>query len=118
MDMIGVLRRAGRMEEAAEYFAECGVLVVAPSNHVIGRNAVKHGLSEISAQFPVFTVEARSVIQSGAVALHRSRWVAIGVGPMGEPIEVAGFTSDVLERQSDGRWQVLIDNPWAAEGLG
>jgi hypothetical protein len=31
---------------------------------------------------------------------------------------MGGESSDILRRQSDGRWLIAIDNPWGAQVLG
>lgn len=105
------------MEEASQYFVEDGVLVIQPDAHAIGRAAVKEGLIAMSKVFPVFHISERTVVQTGSIALHHSRWTAQSVGEKGEPVEAGGVTSDVLERQADGEWKVVVDNPWGGNIL-
>jgi ketosteroid isomerase-like protein len=38
-----------------------------------------------------------------------------GLAADGAEISVAGQTSDVVEKQSDGNWLLVIDNPFGAE---
>ncbi len=114
MATIVALRQHGKMEEAAAYFEDDGVLVVQPGSPAVGRNAVKQGLIAMSKVFPVFNISERTVVQSGTIALHHSRWSAQSVGEKGEPVEVGGVTSDVLRQQADGGWKVVVDNPWGA----
>lgn len=118
MAEIVALRQVGKMAEAADHFVDHGVLVLQPGHQVVGRPAVLEGLVAMSKVFPVFHISERTVIISGSVALHHSRWHAQGVGEKGEPTEVGGVTADVLQRQPDGRWMVLIDNPWGGAVLG
>lgn len=118
MAEIVALRQTGKMTEAAAYFVDQGVLVLQPGHPVVGRPAVLEGLIAMSKVFPVFSITERRAIVCGAIALHHSRWSAQGLGEKGEPTEVGGVTADVLERQPDGRWMVLIDNPWGGGVLG
>jgi ketosteroid isomerase-like protein len=44
-----------------------------------------------------------------------AKWTLNGTSPEGGPVEIAGQTSDVLRRQSDGNWLIVIDNPFGAQ---
>lgn len=112
------LRQAGKMDEAASYFSEDAVLVLEPTNHAIGRPAIRDGLVAMSKVFPTFHISERTVIISGQIALHHSRWHAQSVGERGEPVDAGGLTSDVLRLQPNGEWKVVIDNPWGGNVLG
>jgi len=35
-----------------------------------------------------------------------------GTGPDGRPITVQGTSADVLRKQADGRWLLVIDHPF------
>ena len=48
------------------------------------------------------------------VQLHQL-WKIAGMAADG--ISVAGQTSDVVEKQSDGNWLFVIDNPFGGEGI-
>ena len=52
------------------------------------------------------------VIMTSDIALVNTEWSFNGTGPDGKPATIAGKATDVLRRQSDGNWQILIDNPW------
>ena len=56
----------------------------------------------------------KKVLQTGDIALSFCDWTLVGTGPDGEPIEMAGQTSDVLRQQSDGSWRIVIENPWGS----
>jgi uncharacterized protein (TIGR02246 family) len=44
----------------------------------------------------------------------RSALTLEGTQPNGTPITIGGQSADVLRRQEDGTWRVLIDDPWGA----
>ena len=52
------------------------------------------------------------VLEADGVALVVNRWNLTGTGPDGAPVEMAGVSSDVIRRQSDGTWRILVDDPW------
>jgi ketosteroid isomerase-like protein len=39
-------------------------------------------------------------------------WSFNRTGPDGEPVRLAARNADVLRRQTDGTWRIVIDNPW------
>ena len=51
------------------------------------------------------------VIEREDIAILYSRWTVSGTGPDGNVVTVGGITSDVVRRQTDGRWLFAIDNP-------
>jgi ketosteroid isomerase-like protein len=61
--------------------------------------------------------DAYQVIEAGDIALYISRWRLDGTSPDGQPVSMAGESSDVLRRQRDGRWLIALDNPWGADLL-
>jgi len=56
-----------------------------------------------------------SVSKVGDIALLRSSWTFSGTNPSGEPIEMSGDSVEVLRRQPDGSWRVVIDLPYGSE---
>jgi len=51
------------------------------------------------------------VIERQDIAILYSRWTHSGTGPDGTPVSVGGTTSDVVRRQSDGRWLFFFFYP-------
>jgi ketosteroid isomerase-like protein len=106
------LRQALRFEEAAANYADDALLVIQPGAVVRGRDAVRSGFLAMSQAFPTFEITSRKVFVNGDLALHHSNWTASGRGADGEIATFSGRTADVLVRQMDGQWLVIIDNPW------
>ena len=52
------------------------------------------------------------VIETSDIALVNTEWSFNGTGPDGKAVTITGKATDVLRRQSDGCWHILIDNPW------
>ncbi len=73
--------------------------------------AIAEALSQYQAA-ATMTLDTRYCIQSGDVALASAAWCITGTGPAGEPVEVRGTSADLLRRQTDGRWLLVIDNPF------
>ena len=65
---------------------------------------------------PHISVETRSVVRAGEVALLGSRWRLAGTTPEGEPVALSGTGTEMVRRQADGSWRYVVE-PEAATGL-
>jgi ketosteroid isomerase-like protein len=57
------------------------------------------------------------VIEAGDLALYLGRWTLRGTDPAGKSVMLGGESADILRRHADGRWLIVIDNPWGAQVL-
>lgn len=83
-----------------------------PGEVVTGRDAIRQALEGFTALTPRLEGKIERVVESGDVALVLNRWTLEGTSPDGQAVEMAGLSADVVRRQRDGRWLVLIDDPW------
>lgn len=54
----------------------------------------------------------KKIIHAGNIVLAYSDWTFKASGPDGTPFNLGGTAIDVLRKQSDNSWLVVIDNPW------
>jgi ketosteroid isomerase-like protein len=54
----------------------------------------------------------RKIIPAGDTVLAYSDWTFKASGPDGTSINLGGTAIDVLRKQSDNTWLIVIDNPW------
>ena len=73
-------------------------------------------LQDLLALKPRISVETRSVVRAGAVALLGSRWRLAGTTPEGRAIALSGQGAELVRRQADGSWRYVLE-PQAASGL-
>jgi uncharacterized protein (TIGR02246 family) len=106
----------GDVDAALALYEPDAVFVPEPGAIVHGLDAIREALERFAALQPVFTGEIRKVLEADGTALVLNRWALRGRQPDGAPIEMAGMSADVVRRQADGRWRVLIDDPWGAAG--
>jgi ketosteroid isomerase-like protein len=59
-----------------------------------------------------FTFLGHDVIHAGDLAVHLTPWQMTGTGPDGSPLSGAGLSVAVLRRQPDGKWLMVIDDPY------
>ncbi len=102
----------GDTNAAAALYEKEAVMVAQPGALAAGASARRQALAGFIALKPTLTMEAREVVQTGDLALYLSRWNLRGTGPDGKEVRMNGSSTDVLRRQSDGRWLIVIDNPW------
>ncbi len=106
---------AGDLEAIILLYEPTAILVPQPGQSVRGHAAIREALSGYLALKPKFTLQPVKVLESNDIALLFSKWTITGAGPDGKKVELAGQTTDVVRRQKDGAWLLVIDNPF---GLG
>lgn len=105
---------AGDMDAILATFEPTGTLVGQPGMIATGTPALREAFSQFMAINPQISVTDHEVIQTDDIALHSSTWTMTGKTPDGFPIEQSGFSVVVLRKQADGRWLMVIDNPFGA----
>jgi ketosteroid isomerase-like protein len=79
---------------------------------VTGTAAVRDSLAGFLAGNPRMTLTARVVAQSGELAVTSAKWELAMTGPDGKPAQMSGESVEVVRRQPDGTWRVVIDLPF------
>jgi uncharacterized protein (TIGR02246 family) len=103
----------GDVAGALALYEPDAAFVPEPGRTVQGTPAIRDALERFVALEPTLSGEIQGVRMGGDVALVMNRWSLRGHGPDG-PVEMGGTSADVLRRQPDGSWRVLIDDPWGA----
>jgi len=55
------------------------------------------------------------VLQASDLAIVATVWSFTGSGPDGAPVKLAAKSADVMRRQADSTWRLVIDNPWGTD---
>jgi uncharacterized protein (TIGR02246 family) len=108
---------AGNVPALLSLYEPNALLVAQPGQEVTGFAAIGEALKGFLASRPSFDLKLRRVFLSGDLALLFSDWTLTGTAPDGKEVKLQGQTSDVVRRQTDGRWLVVIDNPFGAAGI-
>jgi uncharacterized protein (TIGR02246 family) len=77
-----------------------------------GTDALREAFRHFLALDPKITMTGSDVVVAGDIALHSYTWKMSGKTPDGAPLEQAGLAVVVLRKQPDGRWLMVIDNPF------
>ena len=88
------------------------VLASQPGIPVTGTPALREAFKHFLAVSPKIAVTNSEMLQAGDIALHSYTWKMSGKTPDGSPIEQGGLSVIVLRKQPDGRWLMVIDNPF------
>jgi uncharacterized protein (TIGR02246 family) len=103
---------AGDMDGILATYEPNAAMVAQPGMTVMGTLAMREAFKEFLAINPKITIVSQDLIQSGDIALHSYTWKMSGKTPDGHPVEQSGFSVAVLRKQPDGRWLMVIDNPF------
>ncbi|HYP97621.1 MAG TPA: DUF4440 domain-containing protein [Polyangiaceae bacterium] len=87
------------------------VFIPKPGVVLAGKAAISNALAELLELSPVMETHVREVHQADDIALVVVEWSLRGTAPDGSVVTQSGRSSDVLRRQVDGSWRVLIDHP-------
>ena len=80
-----------------------------------GRDQIGQALEGLAAMKPRIEYnDASDVVIVGGIALVSNAWTMSALLPDGSMHREAGVSADVLRRQPDGSWLVLIDQPRGA----
>jgi ketosteroid isomerase-like protein len=77
-----------------------------------GEVAIRDAYAGFVSLKPTLLRQAQEIVEADGIALHCSRWTLTATSPEGKKVERTGISSDVLRKQSDGRWLILIYNPY------
>jgi uncharacterized protein (TIGR02246 family) len=105
---------AGDLDGALALYEPEATFAPEPGAQVTGLAAIRGALEQFIALKPTLDGEVEKVLEAGDVALVTNRWKLNGTGPDGAPLELAGVSADVMRRQPDGTWRILVDDPWGA----
>lgn len=93
-------------------YAEGAVVCFEPNQPMAERTRIKQAFLEFFEMKPSFVYAGHQVVVSGDEALHIAPWKMTGTAPDGSSISMQGLSVAVLRRQEDGRWLMVVDNPY------
>jgi ketosteroid isomerase-like protein len=79
-----------------------------------GHAAIRQALSRLVAMRPKLRLEVIKVVAgAGDLAVVYNDWAMSATDPDGTTRERTGKAIEVMRRQADGSWRVVIDDPYA-----
>ena len=105
---------AGDLDKVVALYEESASFVQHDGHVAHGHPAIRQALSRLVAMRPKLRLDVvKVVIGAGDLAIVYNDWDMSATGPDGSPIERAGKAIEVMRRQPDGSWRVVIDDPYA-----
>jgi uncharacterized protein (TIGR02246 family) len=102
----------GDIVEILRAYEPAAVVVGEPYKPATGEAALRAMFAGFIALKPEFTYSGHDVVIAGDLALHLAPWHMAGVAPDGTKVQQKGLSVAVLRRQADGRWLMVIDQPY------
>jgi len=103
---------AGDLDALLPLYEPDAAFAIRPGSLNHGLHGVREALAGFIAMKGKLDLEVTKVLQASDVALVTTVWSFAGTGPDGQPVMLAAQSADVLRRQADGSWCLVIDNPW------
>jgi uncharacterized protein (TIGR02246 family) len=88
-----------------------GIIVAEPGNPVSGKDKFEAAVKAILAIKGKMEIKTVYCLQSGDIAVGRSQWSITD----GSETKVSAKGVEVMKRQADGTWKVIIDHAFGAE---
>ena len=108
---------AGDMDSILATYEPNAVLMGQPGTPAMGTAALREAFKQFLGLNPQIDMLKQDVIQANDIALYTYTWKMSGKTPDGYPVEQGGFSVVVLRKQPDGRWLMVIDNPFGDQLL-
>jgi uncharacterized protein (TIGR02246 family) len=108
----------GDLDAALALYEPDAIFVVSPDQVVTGHAAIREVLQSMISADTTGKLDAVTAVESadGSVAFTRARGRSTGPGPDGKPVTTHFHSIEVVRKQSDGTWRIVIDDP-SGEGL-
>jgi ketosteroid isomerase-like protein len=108
----------GNLDAALDLYEPDAVFVVSPDHVVTGHAAIREVLQGMIAAGATGKLEGVTAVPSadGSVAFTRAKGSSTGPGPDGKPVTTHFHSIEVVRKQPDGTWRIVIDDP-SGKGL-
>jgi uncharacterized protein (TIGR02246 family) len=107
---------AGDADGLLELYADDAVLIPEPGRVARGSAEVKEALGGFLALKGTMDLRLRGTIEGSSLAITYGAWTINATGDDGESINMAGDSTEVVAKQPDGTWRIVIDDPWSCAG--
>jgi len=102
---------AGDLEEVMALYAPDASFVPAAGDIAVGHDEIRRQLSPLIATKAQFQAKPRKVVAVGDVALLYTDWIVRTVDPSGTAEEASHSAIEVVRRQPDGTWKLIVGDP-------
>ena len=115
LDAIVTGINSGDLESLMRLYESEAAFATEPGTLASGEAGIRGALTGFISMNGTLDLEVTRVLEVDDLALVTGIWSFDGTGPDGEAVRLAARNADVLRRQPDGTWRLVIDNPWGTD---
>ena len=108
----------GDVEGFLSHYESEAVLVEESGKTVQGIQALRNSFDHFFSMKAKLTLVKTKTIVAGEIGCNYAKWKITGTQPDGEPLSDNGIAIDVIRRQPNGDWKIIIDNALGPAILG
>ncbi len=103
----------GDLDAAVALYEPDAIFVVSPGQVITGHSAIREFLRGIIETNATGKLDAVTAVTSadGSIAFTRAKGKSTSAGTDGKPVTKHFHTIEVVRKQSDGTWRIIIDDP-------
>lgn len=105
------LSSQGDVDGLIEMYDDRATYVASPDQVLEGHAEIRTALQAMVDMGYETRLELVGLVESGDVALEKSRWTTRIKAEDGTTTESSGLSTVVLKRHPDGCWRIVIDDP-------
>jgi uncharacterized protein (TIGR02246 family) len=109
---------AADLEAVVALYETDGVVVERDGGLTQGTDAIRRHVQDLLTLRPRMEILSSRSFQNGDLALLCSEWRARVATPEGKEATMRFRGSEIVRRQEDGLWRLVLDNPWGIEASG
>ena len=106
---------AGDLDSIMALYESTAKLIPQPGGPAVTGQAIRDALQGFLALKPILKAETESVVKADDIALLRSKWTLTGTGTDGKAVTRSHRGTEVIRRQADGTWRLIIDHLFGAD---
>lgn len=103
---------SGDVEAILGYYGTDAVFVTEDGQVLQGAESMRQAFAGFMAMKPNLQIDKSRTISAGDVVVNVMKWTMKGTGPDGGAVVMEGNGFDVMRKEADGSWKMVIDNPW------
>lgn len=102
---------SGNVATVLQMYDTTGIIVPEPGKPVSGNDKFEESIKAILSIKGKMEIKTVYCLQAGDIALGRSEWSITD----GDEVKISAKGIEVMKRQSDGGWKIVIDQAFGAE---
>ncbi|SRR6266498_839651 len=102
---------AGDLDGVMALYAPDARFVSPSGETIVGRDGIRRVVAELIGKKTRLHGEVVRVVPAGDVAVLYTDWQRMGTDPSGNAVENASRAIEIVRRQSDGTWQLIVGDP-------